>query len=91
MGSGWERGGRGGRKRLNDFGFGEDEKKGFLSGGQGNNIILDFYGNITLLTIFEASHPAPSSAFSFLPALSQANVGPRGFTLLNLEAEGRGD
>ena len=42
----------------------------------GNNIILDFYGNSTLLTIFEASHPALSSALSFPAALSQANVGP---------------
>ena len=45
-------------------------------GVMGNNIILDFYGNVTPLTIFEASHPALSSALSFPAALSQANVGP---------------
>jgi hypothetical protein len=49
---------------------------GFLSGGLGNNIIFDFYGNITLLTVFEPSHSALSSALSFPAALSQANVGP---------------
>ena len=64
---------------------------GFLSGGPGNNIILDFYGNVTQLIIFEASHLALSSALSFPAVLSQDNVGPRGFTLLNLKAEGRGD
>ena len=43
-----------------------------------------------LRTIFKPSHPALSSAHSFLAALSQANVGG-GKTQLNLEAEGAGD
>jgi hypothetical protein len=42
---------------------------GFLSGGLGNNIILDFYGNVTRLTIFKLSHPALFSALLFPAAL----------------------
>ena len=80
MGKGREEGGRketsGGEDPTTPERDDKNAKMGFLSWGRGNNIILDFYGIVTLLIIFEASHPALSSALSFPAALSQANVGP---------------
>ena len=69
MGEGREEGGR--TATPHDFGREKNEKNEENSlWGLGNNIILDVYGNVTLLIILEVSHPALSSALSFPAALS---------------------
>jgi hypothetical protein len=67
---------------------GQEWKMRFSLWAWGTTLFWSLTATFALRTIFEASHPALSSALSFPAALSQANVGPRGFTHLNVEAEG---